>query len=246
MLSRVDPTLCIYGDSHLAGIKLALNEKRIDPGAVQIEFWGADGPQFREIHMVDGRMTPTTDAASARVALINANGRKDIGANDFGQYLFVGGRLRSHEYIAPMLNRLRDDIGFLSRAVRLRVLTRWLNGCRSYRTAREFAQSGGARVLFAPASFLNDQVVRESDVAREINENATAEDRGVVWDEMSEAMAADGVELLRQPEITVTRGCLTKLDYAANRVIENRDTVHKNGTYGALVLGEALTRLQLT
>jgi hypothetical protein len=241
-----ETSLCIIGDSHLACIRQALNEDRVDVGAVHLEFWGADGPRFRDIHLIEGRLQPLSAEARERVEWINGNGRASVGAGDFTALLFAGCRLRAHEYLVPILWRLGDEAGFLSQAVRRMVLHRWLNGTRSYRTAKEFAADGSTRVFFSPAPFLNDQVLSEADIARNINQQATAEQRAMLWDEVEQMMAVDGVELLRQPEQTVTRGCLSKIEFAPSNAVFSRDTVHKNGAYGALVLGRTLERMAQT
>jgi hypothetical protein len=101
-------------------------------------------------------------------------------------------------------------------------------------------------VYFSPAGFLNDGVLSEEDVTKTINTEATAADRCALWDPMQQAMAGDNIQLLRQPEETVTRGGLTARSYATTLGSQDDDAVHKNGAYGALILNQALAQMRLS
>lgn len=236
----LDRTLqfCVYGDSHIACIKNAVDEDRVDLTGVDLEFWGAAGPRFRDLHFVDGRITPTSPEAERYLEVINPEGRKELSPTDFEAYLFMGCRLRASEFLVPILRGHSDATAFVSSAVRATMLFRWLEGCRSYRVAREFAKN--RPVLFAPAGFLNDRLIKEDEVQATINTGATLEQRAELWREVERAMAQDGVTLLAQPEETVIRGALTHFDYAAKPEAVDGDTVHKNGAYGALILNAAI------
>lgn len=239
-----NPSICVFGDSHIACVKRAVDDGRVDIPADRLEFWGASGPDFRGIHLRGGRLKPMTEEARAQVQMISSSGRDSLGAGDFDAFLFVGSRLRSHSYIVPMLWRARDEAGYLSQAVRDAVLDRWLTGCRAYRAARAFAATGKSRVFFSPASFMNDQIMDEKTIARTINQEASASARADLWNGVAQRMGRDGVTLIAQPEQTVTRGCLTKIDYASERAVEMRDPVHKNGAYGALILEQLFLQLE--
>ncbi len=240
---RGSPSICVFGDSHIACIKHALDEGLVTPPDGGLEFWGASGPAFRGIHLKRGRLQPMHDEARAQVQMISETGRESLAAEDFDAFLFVGSRLRSQSYVVPMLWRLQDDSGFLSEAVRAAILDRWLMGCRSYRAACTFAGTGKTRVFFAPASFMNDHVLDEKVIARSINQQATAAQRAELWDGIARRMDQDGIGLIAQPEETVTRGCLTRAEFASSRAIELQDPVHKNGAFGALILKELFARL---
>ncbi|MEL0437748.1 hypothetical protein [Phycobacter sp. K97] len=243
MLSPDSLSICIYGDSHIACIKHALDEGLVSVPQGGLEFWGASGPAFRGIHLKGGRLQPQTQESQEQVRMISDTGRDSLGPEDFDVFLFVGSRLRSQSYVVPMLWRAQDDAGYLSKAVRDAVLDRWLTGCRSYRAACAFAALGQARVFFSPASFMNDQVLDEKVIVRSINQQATAEQRAALWEGIARRMAQDGVSLIAQPEETVTRGCLTRMEFASSRATELQDPVHKNGAFGALLLKELFARL---
>lgn len=236
--------LCAYGDSHLSSLKLALSGGLVDPGAIDIEFWGADGPLFRDIHEVDGDMRPITKEALARVRMINGADRDAVGANDFDAFLFFGARLRTHDLFHLTLGFMAEETGFLSRAALDKVIDRWLMACRSYRTARKFAESGASRVLFAPASFLSEGLEVTHRRMQEIEAGLSEERAAWIWNGIETAMARDGVELVEQPAETRAGPCTTKAEFACDNAVDLKDPVHKNAAYGAIVWNRVFIRLE--
>lgn len=51
-------SLCIFGDSHLASLKQALDQGLLDPAGANVEFWGAYGPCFRQLRYREGAICP--------------------------------------------------------------------------------------------------------------------------------------------------------------------------------------------
>ncbi len=234
---------CVFGDSHIACIKHAQDEGLLSLDGVVLEYWGAPGPQFRDLHLQDARLVATTAAAQASLAKINPARSTALAPQDYDGFLFIGCRLRSSDYLVPLLRSQPGSPGYLSAAVRGLMLDRWLESCRGYRAAREFAKA--RPVFFSPAGFLNEGTLSEEELAETLDSEATPEARAALWDEIAQAMAADGVHLLRQPEETITHGGLTRRDYATSLGAEEDDRVHKNGAYGALILNHALSQLPL-
>lgn len=233
---------CVFGDSHIACIKHAQDEGLLQLDGVKLHFWGAPGPQFRDLHQDGDRLVATSQAARDSLARINPDLGYALSPTDFDGYLFNGCRLRSTEYLVPLLQARAGGAVFYSSAVRDLMLARWLDSCRWYRAAREFAKQ--RPVFFAPAGFLNDGIISEEEVARGINTQATCAERQALWDQIEKAMADDGIRLIRQPEETVTRGALTAAEFATALGGQGDDAVHKNGAYGALILNQALAQMQ--
>ncbi|MFT6457038.1 hypothetical protein [Pseudophaeobacter arcticus] len=233
---------CVFGDSHIACVKHALDEGLLDLKGIELEFWGAPGPQFRDLHLEEGRLVGTSAAARDSLARINPARSAALDPQDFDGFLFIGCRLRSSEFLVPLLASQPGSLGYLSQAVRDLMLPRWLEGCRWYRAAREFAKQ--RPVFFSPAGFLNDGIVSEDEVARTVNIEATQAERDVIWDQIAKAMEEDKIQLIRQPEDTVTRGGLTRAAFATSLGDQGDDSVHKNGAYGALILNQALGALR--
>jgi len=233
---------CVFGDSHIACVKHALDEGLLDLEGVELEFWGAPGPQFRDLHLEDGRFVGTSAAARDSLAKINPARSAGLEPQAFDGFLFIGCRLRASDFLVPVLASQPGALGYLSQAVRDLMLTRWLEGCRWYRAAHEFAKQ--RPVFFSPAGFLNDGIVSEDEVARTVNTEATEAERDMLWDQIAKAMGEDNIQLIRQPEETVTRGGLTRAAFATSLGDQGDDSVHKNGAYGALILNQALGALR--
>ncbi len=233
---------CVFGDSHIACVKHAQDEGLVQLEGIELEFWGAPGPQFRDLHLQDGCLVGSSQAVRDSLARINPKRSAGLAPQEFDGFLFIGCRLRITEFLVPLLQSPLGGRGYVTAAVRDLMLERWLEGCRWYRAAREFAKE--RPVFFSPAGFLNDGILTEEEVARSINTEASETARTALWDQIDAAMARDNIRLLRQPEETVTRGALTARAYATTLGGQADDAVHKNGAYGALILNQALTELR--
>lgn len=238
-------SLCIFGDSHLGSVRRALDEGLIDLTGFEVEFWGADGPNFRDIDIEGDTVRPQTDDALKWVRTINGNGRETLGPGDFDVYLFYGARLRLTDIMPPYLDILCNPDAAVSEAVLSAAVNRFISGRRSARIARHFADSGGPRVFFCPASFLADGVVdpmaRQGVFAQFPHaEKAGEAERARLWRMIDAIFGESGVTVLRQPEDTIVRGCLTDGRYAVQDAVAQKDAVHKSPEFGARMLAEFL------
>lgn len=235
--------LCIFGDSHLGCGKAALDAGLVDTDGVDVEFWGADGPLFRQLEMVGGEVHATPEAAE-RIALVNGRGRTVLSPTDFDMMLVLGARLRTFEFFAPSLHLVRQAGIAASEAVARKATATWMEGTRAYRFARSFAQADACRVVFAPVPFPTEGVLTDPFAGIPLAAEAEEQDLDRIWAPILEKAAADGVTMIRQPAETVTQGCLTKRDYGVENAVAAKDAVHKNGAYGALILTEAIAILR--
>lgn len=229
--------IAIIGDSHLGSLKIAHDDKSIAwPTGMDVEFWGASGPSFREISWSRGALRAKGEAQK-RVKLINANDRTYLPAKDFDAVLFYGARLRSIEFFGPYVEWRNASGSWPSKAVLLETARGYLISVRAYRNACEFAKSG-TPTIFCPAPFPTDGVMdltARGGILRRFP-NATdisPEDRNMLWDILREAALAEGVTLMSQPEDTVTSGLLTHSKYATEGAAEAKDTGHKNAEFAA-------------
>jgi len=233
---------CVFGDSHIACVKHALDEDLLDLQGVELAFWGAPGPQFRDLHLEEGRLVARSEAVRDSLAKINPTHSEALQPLDYDGFLFIGCRLRASEFVLPLLASQPGSLGYLSATVRDLMLARWLDGCRWYRAAREFAKQ--RPVFFSPAGFLNDGILSEDEVTRTVNTEATQAQRQMIWDRIDLAMQQDGIRLIQQPEETVARGGLTRAEFATQLGDQGDDSVHKNGPYGAMILNQALREMR--
>lgn len=234
--------LCLYGDSHLAAAKLALDAGLVDPGRVQIEFFGAQGPEFRKMRHHPGQVIPDPDALEA-LHLVNGGARDLLKAEDFANYLFIGGRLRLHELFPPLLAWRADPDRHLSAAIEAAVIDKWLISTRAYRVASDFA-ARGARVWFSPASFLTEGVADMTGFGENSAAlNASEAEADALWALVQRRMQRDGLALIRPPANAITQPCLTRADFAVAGAAESNDAVHKSPAYAALALTDVLGQL---
>ncbi len=227
--------ICIYGDSHLGCLKQALDQGLVDPRGYDIEFWGADGPYFRQLRLQDGVIRPDPEAEE-RVLLVNGRGRKFLRPGDFDVMFFMGARLRAGEFLEFLRRRMSRSNGFLSRAVVMRVARGWANRTRSYRYAGEIARSGAARVVYFPTPL---PTFSGRDGATQPGPQEAGRCGDVValgWSSLSEVAGSDGIDFIRQPDATVTGGLRTRAEFGCAGFAEAGDLVHKNARFGAIVL----------
>ncbi|WP_425044069.1 hypothetical protein [Primorskyibacter sp. S87] len=241
---REPPRVCIYGDSHIGGAGRAHAAGLIDwPVGAEVEFWGADGPRFRQIRWEDGVIRASGEAIET-VKRINAKGRDHLRPDDFDLFIFYSARLRVAQFMAPLYEWRCDHGLWPSEAVRLRSAAFFLQCIRSYRIARLVAAAGSS-VVILPAPFLTDGVVdlsRKGGFLHEYprSEQATKDELDTMWETLVTAAREDGVTLIPQPQDTVTKGMLTKYEFACKDAIEKKDAGHKSDRFAALRITEAL------
>lgn len=154
--------------------------------------------------------------------------------------LFMGARLRVGEFLADFFHRLLEDTGYLSRAVALRVAETWLNKTRSYRYAKELASTGGATIMYFPTPLLTAGL---DDAETSFTESERRRFRQILdfgWHSLSDAARADGINLIRQPEATITGGLQTLPEFGCANYLDRNDPVHKSAAFGAKVLDRAI------
>lgn len=234
------PRLCVIGDSHLGSLRRAVDMGLVRFHGCHVEFWGAAGPQFRQIEMVRGVIRARGDAREM-VRRVNGNGREAIHPGDFDCFLFYGARLRVGEFFGPYLHRQHSGAGWQSRAALGAAARVFLRSTRACRIAAELSRSG-ARVWFAPAPLPTAQVIDHTAAGRIFAAypraaDATPGDRARLWDVLIAEAAAEGIELIRQPDDTVVEGILTDARFACDGAAESGDAGHKSPWFAAAMLG---------
>ena len=231
--------LCVFGDSHFACVKLAADAGLVATGAVDLEFWGNIGKQFRHLTWRNGQIEPLDDFTATRFAKTNTYGRRVLTAADFDMVLFMGCRIDIHRLFAEGMQRRADPDLRLSSGVEARWFRDFLHRLPPYHFARNFAAQNTARIVMAPVPFDTDGF----DPAPPATDAAL---RRALWDVAAREMQRDGIDLLAQPDETVVAGCRTDPAYAVRKYRERNDRTHKNPKYGALILKRALEMLDKT
>ena len=234
--------IAIFGDSHMACVRFALNVKPQRLAPHDVEFWGTVGHRFRHISLKDGAIVPDDDFTAKRFSVVNHLGRTSLRPDDFDVIAFTGCRTRIDGLFLEFLHRNRHPAQFLSSGVRRAIIAGHLRGLYAYQFAMDFARQGKARILYQPVSFQlaghpHPMLDQFPDAVQ-----GTGRERGVIWALVEDVMAEDGITLLRQPDSTVIDGCFTKPEYATRHAATG-DSTHKNMAYGALVLRQIRARL---
>lgn len=235
--------LCVFGDSHFACVRIAVDKGLVDTSGVDVEFWGNIGKQFRHLTWRNGQVEPMDDVTAQRFAKTNEKGRIVLNGADFDAIFFMGCRIDVHRLFPEALHRRRTPELRLSAGVERRWFADFIRRQPPYHFARNFAAQADTRVLIAPVPFDTDGFAATVDPAFANARQAGPADRQAVWNVIADVMAEDGVDVLAQPEQTVVNGCCTDPQYAVQKHIERDDRTHKNPAYGALILTEALERL---
>lgn len=234
--------ITFVGDSNLATLKHALEAGPEGSEGYDVSFYGAAGPSFRALRYANGLISPAPSAFDA-VRLVTGGESVVFDPAESDIVVFFAARLRIQDYFDEFLHRKYAPASAVSAQLRARVLEHLVVSARFARAAFRMA-AGGHRVIFAPTPFLTDEVAGDPLSRRPFAAHGTAADRAALWDEVEAYFTARGVDLLRQPDHTVVRGCLTDPRYAVANAWEVRDAVHKNPAYGAIVLRQVFAALE--
>jgi hypothetical protein len=233
----------IFGDSHMACVRLALNAKPARLAPHDVEFWGTVGHRFRHISLKHGAIVPDDDFTAKRFSVVNRLGRSELRPDDFDAVVFTGCRTRVDGLFMEFLHRARDPALFLSSGVKRAMIAGHLRSLYPYQFAMDFARQARARILYAPVSF---QLVGHPHPVLETFPDAvqgTATERAAIWALVRDVMTEDGITLLAQPDRTVVEGSFTKSDFATRHAATG-DSTHKNAAYGALILRQVRAEVE--
>lgn len=230
--------ICVFGDSHIGSVKLALDAGLIETGGREISFWGADGPSFRGLRWKDGRIVPD-EAARDMVAQVSGGARKTLGPDDFDLFIFYGARLRTRTFFWAMLEHMHRPEGQLSEAALHTTARRWSQKTRAWRFAGAFA-AAGAKVIFVPTSFPSTGVLEAGLEKQRLRIKSTMAERARLWQALHHAASAQGFGLMPQPDNSVTEHTLTAAKYAVPGAAASKDAVHKTPEFAAMMMAGAL------
>ena len=248
MPSRAKSRLCIFGDSHIASAKRALDHGLLDLPDHEIEFWGATGPAFRAFSVKDGVLVAGPKARAVAMT-VSSRARETLAMDEVDIVMFYGARLRMVQFFAPYIQRVRCGTGWPSAAVLQAAARTFLMSTRAYRDAAELAAQGKAKIMFLPGYLPNAEIFPFDHYPDYISGNplaveAAEADRSYLWSTFVNLAAADGVILVPQPEDTVVNGIFTKAEFAAAGAKENGDPGHKSPEFAAMMIHLALGKSQ--
>lgn len=240
--------LCVIGDSQMGSLRVADTAGMFSwPDAYDVEYWGANGPKFRQLKWSDGALHATGEAIES-VRMVNAEQRDSIAPEDFDILVFYGCRLRMTSYFSPMLHWKYEQGSWPSQAVMHATVDAHANARVAYRNARLFVEAG-VKVVFVPSPLLTDGLVDPHGRGGALRKyplaaQATLEDREHLWSAYEAVTANHGIQFVRQPEDTITSGLFTAPEYACEGADESRDNAHKSPAFAVRMIKEALAALK--
>jgi len=230
-------SLCIYGDSHVASVKLAWDQGLIDAQGRKVGFWGAAGPSFRGLRWKQGRIVADA-GAQADLDLVRGDGPETLGAKDFGAYLFYGARLRLSEFLLEL-----SAASYLSQAALEAATWEFMMSTRTYRFARNFAKAG-APVWFVPTSLPTQGVFPPKEEAAKVGIDLAPQEVDRAFAMLRKLAAKDRVTMVIQPPETLTDEFLTRREFAVENADAARDVVHKSPEFAALMVAQVLDQMK--
>jgi hypothetical protein len=232
--------LAIFGDSHFACVKQALDAGLVNTDGFEIEFWGHAGRRFRTLYFDDGAVRCKDPVSAQKFSNANVHGRKFLPVADFDHILFVGARISVFNIFAAHAT-WESSGNFASTGLRQRHIRDHLERFLGYKIARSAAAGRKAKILLFPISFPTQGRKLSSNQEHGDFIQATPKTRFQTWQDIRAVGGNDDIEILRQPEETILEGLFTDEKYA---VLDPNDYAHKNKTYGALILSHALESIK--
>lgn len=236
-------TICIFGNSHIACLKHALNQKLYATRkAIDFEFWGAAGKRFFKLDFVNGKIVPRNERVLSTVLAVNGMGKKVLDPSDYHAILFMGVGITPVKLFAPQLERIRTSKGVLSQAVFSHLCQDWLASHAFYRIARNIAQSSETRIFLAPSSFPCEIAARFRKGRYAGARKASIQEIDKIWLELETIAKRDGITLIRQPMETMSKGIMGSKAFCRVDVDGELSLSHNNPQYGALILKQLVDR----
>ena len=233
------PRFCIFGDSHYACLKQAEVQGLVDVSGVELEYWGHVGGRFRYLEFRDGAIHPVDDFTARRFAKFNAKGRTYLPAEDFDVILVMGARVYVWRLFLQVLGSLAHG-PFLSQGLARRILTDGMRGQAGYRLTAGLASTETARILLAPVAYYTADPVRFAAAVTPEMAALIPEQVPDFWRIVHEVAREDGIEILQQPDETVSLGLFTDEAYAVADHVAKQDFEHHSVAYGAKILSRVM------
>lgn len=233
--------LAIFGDSNLGAVRRAFDEGLLELGGYDVEFWGAAGSEYRNIHYGKGALRAVTDEAEQTVLMVNGKGRKHLKTRDFDVFVFYGVRLRLAEFFGAYLDLMLDPDRAISEAALAHAATQFLQERRAVRMAQLMKADGAKEIVFVYAGFPCWGIVDQEEEGRILARypmivEAQPAHRARLWAALERAFEDLGLGFVGQPEETVVRGMFTDAVYAVEDATQKEDANHKSPRFAAKLL----------
>ena len=235
----VKPRLAVFGDSHYACVKRAVDQGLVDTRMVDLEFWGHVGKRFHHLSFVDGAITPTDDYTAERFAKFSTRNRTSLPIAEFDWVFFMGCRIPSFGLLAALMQERRNGTRMTAGLMR-RIAEDRLRRAPAFGFAVEAARLGTARIVVAPTPFPTGlepfHLAERFPDIRDTSAAERAELKAIIAGVFSDA----GLTLIWPPDEMFSDGLYCHPDFRVETHDDTGDVAHKSAKYGARIFSLAL------
>lgn len=239
--------VCIVGNSHIASLKFARDA--LAGNHMEISFFGAPNTFFIKLEFVGGLLVGPQEIES-KLLRVSDGMLKALDPRDFDAILFHGGDFALHLLVASIHKVVSRHDAHFSEAFLDRGIGTWLEQRTLFQWACMARQvSPGTRILLSPRPCPAVEVLEQRPGWAW--DHMSVEFRQGVWRRCVEFSRERGIELLLQPEETLSDSQYTDPAFtiSSRRLLDSSnahepsDVAHMNEKYGAAVLAALEERL---
>ena len=251
--------VCIIGNSHLAALKLAIDNGALVGTGADIVFFGTPGPPFKKVRFRKGAVR---GPKSLHDNFLNVSGGRytRIDPAEFDVVVIYAGNFYFHKLVGNIHHTLGCQVHLTEDCLSTGV-ERWVTSRHAFRLANAIAKAAPTtRTILVPrpipaigAATEPETVDRNMEIPW-LWDTLEAAFRKKIWNICRQTAAQKGVELLLQPESTIDANQFTKAKYTSHstrllgraRAHEPSDVKHMNAEFGEVVLMSLLAYLTQT
>jgi len=248
--------ICMIGNSHLAALKLAVENGALDGTGTDMVFFGAPGRRFRKIRFRNGAVRgPKT---LHKIFLQVSGGRyTQINPAEFDVVVVYGGAFFLHRLVGGIHHALNNQVHLTEECLATGV-ERWMTSKHFFRLSDDISKASSAtRTILVPrpipaiAAAAEPEIVDRNMESPWLWNRLEPAFRRRIWNICSQTAERRGVEMFVQPDTTIDANQFTKPEYTSRstrllgqgRAHEQADVTHMNPKFGEEVLLHLLAHL---
>src|SRR5690606_1383567 len=140
--------ICMVGNSHLAAIKLALDQGALEGQGIKLEFFGASGRSFKKLRFEDGVICGPPDIED-QLLLVSGGKYTQLDPTTFDAIVVYGGSLYLGEFVESVYGAVVRRGTYLSSEFLDQGIADWLDSQLAVQIA-SLVRKTGVRTLLLP------------------------------------------------------------------------------------------------
>ena len=251
--------ICVIGNSHIAALKLAVENGALDGADIDIVFFGAPGKHFNKLRVRDG-VIRGPDTLRDKFLLVSEGRYTQIDPAEFDVVVVYAGSFYFHQLLGSIHHALKNQV-HLSEDCLSTGIERWLTSKHAFRLTRRIGKaSSTTRAILVPrpipAVGATDASVTVGPYAKSpwLWDRLEPSFRKKVWSICAQTAERGGVEVFPQPESTIDANQFTKPEYTAHskRLLQpevnhdQEEVSHMNARFGEEFLLSLIAHLSKT